>query len=82
MRLHLREEFAARRKYLDAWEKQDPNELYSPSGFLLDIRANLIDAAKAEIKVMEQAIDLCRDEIPTALEQSWLSGRADAAVEA
>ena len=55
---HLREELAGRRKYLEYWEKQDPIELYSPPVFLRDIRVGLIDAAKAEIQVMEQAIDL------------------------
>lgn len=55
---HLREELAGRRKYLKYWEKQEPIELYSPPLFLSDIRVNLIDAAKAEIKVMEQAVEL------------------------
>lgn len=55
---HLRAELAARRKYLAFWEKQQPIELYSPPLILRDIRSSLIGAAKTEIEVMEQAIEL------------------------
>src|SRR5579872_5634773 len=51
---HLRAELAARRTYLDFWEKQAPIELYSPPMIMLDIRTNLIDAATTEIQVIEQ----------------------------
>lgn len=57
---HLRAELTARRKHLEFWEKQEPIELYSPPVFMQDIRSNLIEAAKAEIKVMEQAIELLK----------------------
>lgn len=43
---------------MEFWEKQEPIELFSPPAFLLDIRSNLIEAAKAEIAVMEHAIEL------------------------
>lgn len=55
---HLRAELVARRKYLAFWEDQKPIELYSPPIFLRDIRSSLIEAAKAEIEVMVQAIEL------------------------
>ncbi len=59
--LHLRAELAGRRKYLEYWERQDPIELYCPPVFLRDIRIDLVDAAKAEIKVIERAIDLLQE---------------------
>jgi hypothetical protein len=55
---HLRAELAARQTYLNFWEKQEPIELYSPPMIMLDIRTNLIDAARTEIEVIEQAIEL------------------------
>ncbi len=57
---HLRAELAARRRYLTFWETQEPIEIYSPPIFAQDIRSNLIEAAKAEIKVMEHALELLK----------------------
>jgi hypothetical protein len=55
---HLQDELAARRKYLAFWDGQEPIELYSPPISMQDIRSNLIAAARAEIEVMEHAIEL------------------------
>jgi hypothetical protein len=55
---HLQIELAARRKYLAFWEKQEPIELFSPPVFFEDIRSNLVEAARSEIKIMEHAIQL------------------------
>ena len=55
---HLRRELAARKEYLAFWEKQDPIEVYSPPMMLVDIRSNLIEAAKVEIQVIEHAIQI------------------------
>jgi hypothetical protein len=54
----LQSELTARRRYLAFWETQEPIELFSPPIFFEDIRSDLVEAAKSEIKVMEHAIEL------------------------
>lgn len=59
---HLRAELEARQKYLTFWEQQGPIELYSPPMFMVDVRSDLIVAAKADIAAIMKAIDLLERE--------------------
>lgn len=55
---HLQTELIARKRYLAFWEKQEPIELFSPPIFFEDVRSNLVDIAKSEIRIMEHAMKL------------------------